>query len=42
MFPRGMGEAEYVLERATVAASVPASTFQEVARDGPWVLWRRR
>ena len=41
MFPRGLGEAEYVLERASVAGSVP-TTFEEVARDGPWVLWRRR
>ncbi len=42
MFPRGLGEAQYVLERASVAASVPASAFEEVARDGPWILWRRR
>jgi uncharacterized membrane protein len=42
MFPRGLGEAEYVLERASVAASVPPERFEAVARDGPWVLWRRR
>jgi uncharacterized membrane protein len=42
MFPRGLREARYVLERASVAASVPAAEFEEVAREGPWVLWRRR
>jgi len=42
MFPRGLGEAEYVLERASVAALIPPERFAEVARDGPWVLWRRR
>jgi len=40
MFPRGLGEAEYVLERASVA--VPSERFEAIARDGPWVLWRRR
>ena len=42
MFPRGMGEAEYVLERATVARLVPAAAFAEVAREDMWILWRRR
>ena len=42
MFPRGLGEAQYVLERESVAGAVPADRFGEVTREGPWVLWRRR
>ena len=42
MFPRGLGEAQYVLERVSVAGAVPADRFAEVTREGPWVLWRRR
>jgi uncharacterized membrane protein len=42
VLPRGLAEAEYVIDLATAAATIPATRFEEVRREGPWALWRRR
>jgi uncharacterized membrane protein len=41
-FPRGLAESEYVLEIAGLADRVRAAGYEVVARDGQWMLWRRR
>ena len=40
VFPRGVGESQYVLELLWFAKHVPRDRSQEVARDHDWVLWR--
>lgn len=43
VFPRGVPASEYVLDLETRAAPrVPSDRYEELARAGPWVLWRRR
>jgi hypothetical protein len=41
-FPRGLTESEYVLERASHAGDVSSVRYAVIARDDPWMLWRRR
>ena len=40
IFPTGLTESEWVLDLATQASQMPP-TFLMVAREGPWILWRR-
>jgi uncharacterized membrane protein len=40
IFPAGVPASEYILDLASTAPQVPPA-YRMVAREGPWVLWRR-
>ena len=42
VFPRGVGASRYVLELGRYETDVPAARYEVLAKDGVWVLWRRR
>jgi uncharacterized membrane protein len=41
VFPYGVPQARYVLDLANIEPKLPPGVYREIARDDPWVLWRR-
>ena len=42
VFPRGLPRSDYILDLSNIAPRVPVDLYEEIARQGPWGLWRRR
>lgn len=42
VFPNGIGDSEYIIERRLTRTAIPPDGYAPLAVQDTWVLWRRR